>query len=610
MDFAAIDYETYYDKEYSLRKMQTDAYIMDGRYQTIGVSIKASKSSEVLWFSGTENHTKEFLQDSVDWSKTIMVAHHALFDGFISTQRFGLKPRMWMDTLAMARATYPWLRSYSLAKLAEFMALGVKGAEVQNATGLRREDFSPQRLAAYGEYCMNDTALCHSMAQVMLAKGYPLFEIALGDMTVRMFTEPSLLGDVPHLQRCYLAEVSRKEQILASCGIDKGDLMSNPKFAALLMGMGVTPPMKISKTTGNETYAFAKTDKGLKALLDHPDPDVGALVAARTGVKSTIAETRARTLVQSALRGPLPVYLNHWGAKVTGRLSGGNKINYQNLPARGAAGALRKGLIAPPGYEVVVGDSSNIELRMIMMLAGETEALAKILAGCDMYCDFASVLFGREITKADKEERFFGKVAMLSLQYGAGAETFADMASIQLGRPVLPDEAQRTVDIYRATYRRIVKLWRYCGRDVLYAITEGRTLTPVDVNGMFLTNDSGFAIPGQMGVTYHQLEQVMGTEWRYESSGNPRKLYGAKVVENLCQHAARQVVMWQTMIVHRRYPVAMSVHDEIVCVVPDAEVGNCKTFMLNALCTAPAWCRGKLPLAGEVESGLSYGDAK
>jgi len=610
MDFAAIDYETYYDKDYSLRKMQTDAYILDDRYQTVGVSVRASKSSEVLWFSGSEAHTKEFLRDTVDWPNTIMVAHHALFDGFISTQRFGLKPRMWVDTLGMARATYPWLRSYSLAKLAEHMALGAKGTEVHNATGLRREDFTPTQLAAYGEYCMNDTALCHSMARIMLAKGYPLFELALGDMTIRMFTEPSLYGDVPHLKQCYEEEVHRKERILSQCGIEKSELMSNPKFAALLEGLGVSPPMKTSKTTGKETYAFAKTDKGLKALLNHENPDVAALVAARTGVKSTIAETRAFTLWQSALRGPLPVYLNHWGAKVSGRLSGGNKINYQNIPARGAAGALRKGLVAPPGHTVVVGDSSNIELRMIMMLAGETEALAKIAAGVDMYCDFASVLFGREITKEDKAERFLGKVAMLSLQYGAGAQTFADMASQQLGRVVEPLEAERIVHVYRSTYRQIGALWKYCGREVLRAIAEGRTLTPVDVHGMFLTDTQGFSLPGQMGVTYRDLEQTMGSEWNYTSNGAPRKLYGAKVVENLCQHAARQVVMWQTMLVHRKYPVAMSVHDEIVCVVPDVEVENCKTLMMQALCTAPKWCRGLLPLAGEVESGPSYGDAK
>jgi len=431
-------------------------------------------------------------------------------------------------------------------------------------------------------------------------------------MTLRMFTEPTLWGDTALFKKCYDDEVVRKETILERIGIDKGDLMSNNKFAVMLENLDVTPPMKTSKTTGKPTYAFAKTDKGLTELLDHPDELVRNLVAARTGVKSTIAETRALTLYNSSLRGPLPVYLNHWGAKVTGRLSGGNKINYQNLPSRGDNKALRNGVIAPPGHKVVVGDSSNIELRVIMMLAGEEEALDKFRAGVDMYCDFASTLLGRVIEDIPehKSERFLGKVAMLSLQYGAGSEAFANMVRLQMGTVLDPAEAQRIVDVYRDTYKRIKVLWNRCGREVLEAIVGGNVLTPVDVNGMFLVNDSGFSLPGQMGVTYRNLERVMGSEWHYISGGSERKLYGAKVVENLCQHAARQVVMWQTARVHRRFKVALTVHDEIVCVLPDAQVEACRAYMTESLKLAPKWCGDKLPLNCAVEVGQSYGEAK
>jgi hypothetical protein len=98
--------------------------------------------------------------------------------------------------------------------------------------------------------------------------------------------------------------------------------MSNPKLAEQLRALGVEPPMKISGRTGKETFAFAKADAAFTALLEHEDPNVQALVAARLGVKSTTAETRALRMLNTAQRGTgrFPVALNYWGAKTTGRL--------------------------------------------------------------------------------------------------------------------------------------------------------------------------------------------------------------------------------------------------------------------------------------------------
>ena len=205
---------------------------------------------------------------------------------------------------------------------------------------------------------------------------------------------------------------------------------------------------KISPRTGKETFAFAKTDKEFTSMQDHHNPEVAALVQARLGAKTTIAETRALRFLEMANRGPLPVYLNFWGAKTTGRYSGGNKVNWQNLPARGVSAGLRLALKAPTGHKVLVGDSSNIELRTVMALAGQEDALIKIRNGVDMYCDFASKLFNREITKADYAERFLGKTAMLGLQYGAGAERFQEMVrqAAQFMDGVEPISLQRATD--------------------------------------------------------------------------------------------------------------------------------------------------------------------
>lgn len=338
MDILTVDFETYYDKDFSLSKMQTDAYILDPRFEVILVGV-AVNDEKPVWFSGTEEETHDWLWQ-FDWSRSAVRCHNTLFDGFILTQRFGVRPKLWMDTLAQGRMLRPWLYSHSLANLAKHFRLLDKGHEVLMAIGKRRADFTPIELLAYATYCLGDIEICRDLGRHM-DPFTPAFHAASIDMTVRMFTEPVLVGDQAKMQGLYVDEVARKEYLLAAAAVDKSTIMSNGNFADALELLGVVPPKKISPTTGKETFAFAKSDKDFTDLLEHDDPRVQALVGARLGVKTTIAETRALSFVEMAKRGPLPVYLNFWGAKTTGRYSGGNKC----LPGDAAIHVLRAGEI-------------------------------------------------------------------------------------------------------------------------------------------------------------------------------------------------------------------------------------------------------------------------
>jgi DNA polymerase I-like protein with 3'-5' exonuclease and polymerase domains len=612
MKVYTLDFETYYDKEFSLRKMQTDAYIMDERYETIMVCIIDDEGKEDI-IVGNESEIKEQLHAYADWSQCAIRAHNTLFDGYILSYRYGVKPKLWMDTLSQARMFLPYLKSHSLANVAKYLGIGAKGTAVHNMVGKRLSDMSASEFDDYVEYCFQDTRLCKALGE-RFDKFTPPLEMKLIDMTIRMFTEPTIVGDAELIEKLYKDEVARKEGLLAMAELDKETLNSSAKFAKRLEELGVRPPMKISPRTGKQTYAFAKTDKQFTALQDHENPEVQALVAARLGAKTTIAETRALRFLEMANRGKLPVYLNFWGAKTTGRYSGGNKVNWQNLPARGISAGLRLALKAPEGHKVLVGDSSNIELRTVMALAGQEDALDKIRAGVDMYCDFATKLFGREITKEDKAERFLGKTAMLGLQYGAGAERFQEMvrqgSQFMKGvEPISIERAMEVVQLWRSVHHRVVDLWRKCDKQVLPDIANGCNLLPVDVNGWFITQNNGFGRPGEPGVVYHNLE-YNNDEWSYEMGGGRVKIYGPKVVENLCQHAAMKIVMWQSARINQRYPVKLSVHDEAVCIVPEEELTQAKAYMEECLDMTPPWCRGAIPVACETEIGDSYGDAK
>jgi DNA polymerase III epsilon subunit-like protein len=136
MHILTIDFETYYDQEFSLSKLTTEEYIRGDEFEVIGVSVQVN-DGEPKWFSGTRSETKKFLE-GYDFPSHLALAHNAMFDAAILSWHFGICPRGWLDTLSMARAVHGTEVGGSLAALAQHYAIGVKGEEVIAAKGLRR----------------------------------------------------------------------------------------------------------------------------------------------------------------------------------------------------------------------------------------------------------------------------------------------------------------------------------------------------------------------------------------------------------------------------------------------------------------------------------------
>ena len=276
--------------------------------------------------------------------------------------------------------------------LAAKHGIGEKGTEVVDAFGKRRKDFTPAEIKKYGDYCINDGDLTWKLFKI-LNKDFPVSELMIIDQTIRMFTEPVLDLDRYALQDHLSSEKDRKQALLNMLGngdpeVAKKILMSNKKFADLLTALGVTPPMKVSPTTGKDTYAFAKTDQGLLNLLDHVNPAVAAVVKVRLGVKSTIEETRTQRLIDISMRGELPVMLIYYAAH-TGRFGGGDKTNLQNLPSRQNT-TLRSTICAPEGWKIIACDSSQIEARLLAYIARQDDLVQAFREGRDVYSEFAT----------------------------------------------------------------------------------------------------------------------------------------------------------------------------------------------------------------------------
>ena len=610
-----IDFETYYDKEFSLSKITTEEYIRSEQFEVIGVAAKVD-DQQTQWCTGSKEQIAKFLHD-LDLPSHDVLAHHMAFDGAILAWQFGIRPKYYLDTLSMARPLTGLTVGGSLAALAKKFELGAKGTEVVNALGKRREDFSPQEIFAYGTYCMNDVNLTYELFKILKPHSTTK-ELYIIDLMLRMYIDPVLELDKEKLTHHLSNVQTKKEELMRriSDAIGKDDLMSNMKFADVLKKLGVEPPMKVSLRTNKMAYAFGKTDYEFKALLEHEDPRVQAVVSARLGIKSTLEETRTISFLGIADRGALPIMLNYYGAH-TGRASGGDKMNLQNLP-RG--GTLRKSIKAPEGHVVIAVDSAQIEARVVAWLAGQDDLVEDFRNGVDIYSKFASDVYERPIDKSvDKVERFVGKTCILGLGYGMGKDKFKStlkigMAGVSVDLPL--EDAERIVKLYRQKYERITSLWADADK-ALPAIANGFDYKFGATIALCATPE-GIRLPNDMLVRYPGLHKT-NEGFVYTTKRGSIKIYGGKVVENVVQALARIVVFDQMAKIDQefrkrdsadtRFKVALTVHDEVVAVVPEDQAQRSLDFMIKVMSTPPQWAQG-LPVACEGDFALTYGDCK
>ena len=620
MDIATIDFETYYDRDYSLSKMTTESYIRDKRFQVIGVAVKIN-NGKTEWYSGDD--VGKFLH-SLILSDKYLLAHHSAFDGAILSWHYNIKPKFWFDTMSMARPLHNMTIGCSLNALSSCYKLGQKGTEVINALGKRLEDFTSEELKQYANYCINDVELTYKLFKV-LVKGYPQSELKVIDQTIRMYTEPEIELDVDLLGD-HLTTIKTNKQKLVdtlatkSSGSDvKKVLMSNVMFAELLRKVGVEPPTKVSIRTGEPTFAFAKTDKEFTKLAEHPKQIVQQLVSARLGVKSTIEETRTENLIKVSGRGKLPIMLNYYGAH-TGRFSGGDKMNLQNLPRNGV---LRKSLTVPQGKMLVACDSSQIEARVVAYISGQKDLVEAFRQGRDVYSEFASEVYGRKITKQDKLERFVGKTCILGLGYGMGAEKFKNTLSLgQGGMSVDIDinEAKRIVNLYRQKNHKIVSLWGVCDY-ALRGILHNREDSILD--NMLAYDSKGIVLPNGLRIRYPMLRRTRdGFEYisnartyrKLKTTGKIEdkewtKIYGGKVTENIVQALARIVISEQMIELSKYYKVLFQVHDELILITDAEKVSETREHVETIMSMPPCWGKD-LPVACESGVGYNYGECK
>ena len=623
MSLITLDFETYYtDKDLGFRTQTTEEYIRDPRFEVIGVSVQVNDGSPV-WFSGDRETTRKWLAQ-FNWKESLVLAHNTLFDGAILAWHFGIKPMALADTLCMARALHGVEVGGSLAKLATRYNVGVKGDEVVKAINKRRIDFTPEELALYGEYCVNDVDLTYKLFLLMIPS-FPQEELKLIDMTIKMFTEPVLYVEQSTLQERLTELQEEKSRLLQGlmeqlkCANEeevREKLSSNKKFAEVITGFGINVPYKTSVTTGKQIPALAKKDEGFIALTENDDPFIQQLCAVRLGTKSTLEEKRIERFMDIGKRnrGALPIPLKYYGAH-TGRWSGTDKVNFQNLPSRDPKKkALKKAIVPPDGYMVINSDSSQIEARVLAWLAGQEDVVKQFAKGEDVYSIFASNVYGKTITKANETERFVGKTCILGLGYGTGALKLQH--TLATSQPVSvkldEEECKRIVGVYRDNNSSIIALWREADR-MLENMIDGKIKKPIAFGEYECVHydKDGIILPNGFRIRYANLRRVTKddkTQIVYDSRKGEVSIWGGAVVENVVQALARIVVGTQMCEINDKYRVALTVHDAAVVVADEDDVDDAIEFVTSVMSKAPDWAQG-LPVACEAKVGVTYGDA-
>jgi DNA polymerase len=649
----AVDFETRWDsKDYTLSKMTTEEYIRDVRFKAFGCCFHEYGGDDpIVWVGGRD--IPEYVA-GIDWSRTAVLAHNAQFDVSILCWRYGARPAFIFDTLSMGRALRGVEVGNSLAKLAVDFGLPDKGRAIHSTNGL--EILTEQIEVELAEYCKHDVFLCEEIFD-RLSSGYPAKELRLIDMTLRMYTNACLELDREMLVNALTEEGEKREGLLQRLGVEETALASNPQFAEVLAAMGVTPPTKISKTTRKEAFAFAKNDALFQALLNGEREDVALICEARLRVKSTTERTRAQRFLDISGRGPLPVPLSYYGAS-TGRWTAakGSAINMQNLK-RGSF--LRKAIMAPEGHQLVVGDLSQIEPRVLAWFADYEDLLDIFKSGQDAYAQFGAQMFNIPgLTKDTHPDlRQSAKSALLGCGYGLGWASFAAQLLVGfLGAPpvrydkpfakklgvdteyidrfvgwednvaklkLIPHTcterellihcvaAKKIIDIYRSTAHPVVSFWDMCSKLMEKSLYGGEEV----VYKCVTFRKEEIILPSGMKLKYPNLRNEVDKEtkqrnWVYGEAGvKPTKLYAGKITNNIVQGTARVVMTDGMLRVDKKYPVVGTVHDELLCVVPDAEVKGAIDWVLQQMIVEPKYMSG-IPLNSDVGANRRYGLAK
>jgi DNA polymerase len=626
-----LDFETYYGRGYSLGRADTNTidYICDEKFKIQCVGVKVDDEDVEIFREDEMAEFEQFLLELTHSGEPIaLVCHNTAFDGIILHHHFNWHPDYYVDTMSMSKGMFVGAPA-SLKALSKRLWTAASGKRKGDELALSKDiyDLPRELMDILANYCIQDVTLTYEAFKVMY-EHFPEDELYLIHAHIRMFCEPWLRVDTEIIQEEIDAQVTEKRAAYKKAGIPLTVLLSNPKFGIYLETQGYELPAK-ENAKGEWIAALGQKDwEFLKFMAAHPE--LADVFAARKYAKSNIQESRARRFLSTAKKfnGFMPVPLKYYGAH-TGRSSGGEALNLQNLPRinpnDATSGRLRRSLCAPDGYSVIVSDLSNIEARVLAWLSGNTELMELYLTGGDPYLLMASKIYDfdyndaltRKSEKSFKAMRNVGKVAVLGLGFGMGANKFwVTMNTGPMGMDPIKttiDEAKHIVSLYRETNFPVVDYWDKCD-EIISQMLQGN----VGLNfGPLEIHNNNIILPNNMALQYPNLcmkEDIQGHSFQYSPELNQygelktrKYLWGGTLTENIVQALARIIITEQALAIEKHLDdtygldqarLVHMVHDELIVVGPEQYAEDIYKSMIAIMSNPPSWALD-LPLTSE-----------
>ena len=587
-----LDFETYFDAEYSLQRMPTVLYIRDQRFQAFGVGI-AIDDAPAEW------HTNMDVLRNIDWRDATLVGHNLPFDAGVLFERYGIIPARYEDTRSFAALVLPRDIDRTLKAAAKYLGLGDKGDALDSLKGVRRP--TTEQLAALGEYCKQDVELTRRIHQ-LLRPLIPERELRLMHMTTRMSARPVLQLDEEQLSLEVQEQIAKREAAIELGGFPIETLRSNDKFAVLLASLIGEENIPMKQGKKGPIPALAKNDAGARKLrADYPE--LAPLFDAKDEAKSNTRVTRARRFAAIAPTGAMPMPYLYYGAH-SGRWSGSDGLNVQNLPRRETS-RLRDALLAPNGHVIHVVDSAQIELRVQLMLSGNPNIYR--LDTADLYKEDAVDIFQKDLEGITKFERQVGKVRMLGCQYGMGGAKYRlYMAGGPMGLPSIwlsEAEAHTQVMGYRERNPATVQLWHDFD-----AILPEMTRPDCDIQfGPVTFRYEQVLMPGGSWIDYTGLrfDEVRGG-WVYGLSAI-HPIWGGILTNNVVQGLARIIVAEQAIATEDSLSIECVgwTHDENLFIGAEEGADERQAAIIHIHQQSPTWWPD-LPLNAEGGYARNY----
>lgn len=289
-------------------------------------------------------------------------------------------------------------------------------------------------------------------------------------------------------------------------------------------------------------------------------------------------------------------------------------------------------VMAAPGHVLVWGDYSAVEARANAWMAGDTPALEGFRKNHDPYLALASRIYNTSITDKKDPRRKVGKIGELACGYGQGAggpknprrgkgygkpygfygfalKSGVDWAELERAKP--PVTAQVVVTMWRELHAPIVQLWKALELGMLRAFAghDNEVGVGCKVEWSRWNDAIVCTLPSGRALVYHDVQVgkgEYGPTLTYVGGKGREHTYGGKLCENVIQAICRDFLAEAEVKADAEgLDPVLTVHDELVCEVPEAVGERAKVRLFEIMTDLPPWGEG-MPIGSSVFIGKRY----